>query len=154
MPKLKTKEEAYELCLSEGHIQHKEEINLEKIKSLIENAEINTNSSNLLAKAIDKSAKEWMNVYTLCYDALGIYAEALLLFEKIESNNHQCLFAALCLKYAHLELEWDFFESLRTKRNGINYYGERINHHDWRSIEMQMKLYLSTLKEEVKRKLS
>ena len=154
MPRLKTKDEAYDSCLSQGYVRPLEELNLEKIQSLIENAEININSANIIANAIDKNAKEWMNVFTLYYEAFRIYVEALLHFDKIESSNHQCLFAILCVKYSYLELDWDFIEQLRTKRHGVNYYGERVAYNEWKSVEVQMKLYVSTLRKELEHKIS
>ena len=45
------------------------------------------------------------------------------------------------------------FREVRTKRNGINYYGEHVTYNDWKSIEVQIKLYISTLKKEVEKKL-
>ena len=46
-----------------------------------------------------------------------------------------------------------FFEKVRTKRNGINYYGERVSYEDWKSIEVQMKIYISTLRKEITKRL-
>ncbi len=94
-----------------------------------------------------------MNVYTLHYDSIHLYAEALLIFGKISSANHQCLFAALC-NIKDLELNWDFFEKIRTMRNGINYYGRQVSFQEWKEVEMHFALYSSTLKKEIERRLS
>ena len=153
MPKPKTVSEAYQACLERGLVRDISEVNIEKVKSLIANAEININSATIIAKNISKEAKEWMNVFTLHYEALRIYAEALLLMEKIESPNHECLLATLCTQYPHLELEWNFLEGIRTKRHGVNYYGETITYQNWKSIEIQIKVYLQTLKKELKQKI-
>jgi uncharacterized protein (UPF0332 family) len=149
----KTIQEVYDSCHAEGFLKEAREVNKEKTNSLLENASINLNSAEILIRALDKNSKEWMNVFTLHYEALRTLAEALLLFENIKSNNHQCLFAALCMKFPHLELDWEFFERVRTKRNGVNYYGERIAYADWQAVEMQMKLYISTLRKEAEDKL-
>lgn len=149
MPKAKTLEEAYDFCLANGQFTSLNEVNIEKVKSLMENAEININSALILAKAIEKNAKEWMNVFTLHYEALRIYAEALLHLEKMTTANHQGLFAALCQKFSYLDLDWDFLERIRTKRNGINYFGERVTFEDWKSVEVQIKLYLSALRKKL-----
>lgn len=71
--------------------------------------------------------------------------------EKIKSDNHQCLFAYLCHHHPELELNWDFLEKIRTKRNGINYYGMPISFKDWKEIELQLKLYIKKLKEEIQK---
>ncbi|MBI2669434.1 hypothetical protein HYX14_06350 [Candidatus Woesearchaeota archaeon] len=149
MPKPKTAVEAYEYGLAQGLIHNISEVNQEKVRSLMQNAEINISSAAIIAKAIDSKAKEWMNVFTLHYEALRMYAEAVLHCEKIESPNHQCLFAALCIKFPHLSLDWEFLDRLRIKRNGLNYYGESITYADWKSVELPLNLYLSTLKKEL-----
>ena len=154
MPKVKTLEQAYNGCTTDGFFRILAEINIQKIESLIDNAETNINSAKIILNSIDKQAKEWMNVYTLHYEALRIYTEALLQFEKIESTNHQCLFSYLCLKFSDLELNWDFFEKIRTKRHGVNYYGEQINYEDWKAVEVQINLYLSTLRKELETKIA
>ncbi|MBI5072192.1 hypothetical protein HZA99_00070 [Candidatus Woesearchaeota archaeon] len=42
--------------------------------------------------------------------------DALIRFDKKKIANHQCLFAFLCKIHPELELSWDFFEKIRTKR--------------------------------------
>lgn len=153
MPRHKTLEETYDSCLTDGYIKNLAEMNVAKARALMENAQTNVNSAKILATALEKNAKEWLNVYTLHYEALRVYAEALLLLLKIDSPNHQCLFAALCMKYPHLELDWNFFEKIRTKRNGANYYGEQITWKDWKDVELQMNLYISTVQKELEAKL-
>lgn len=149
MRKPKTAEEAYNSCLTDGYINELREINIDKVKSLAENAQTNINSAQIIMKTIDKQAKEWMSVYTSYYEALRIYTDALLIFNKVDISNHQCLFAYLCIKHPHLELDWNFFEKVRTKRNGVNYYGEQVSFEDWKAVELQFKLYISTLKKEI-----
>ena len=82
-----------------------------------------------------------------------ILVESYLCFDRIKSLNHQCLFAYLCIKYPELELSWEFFEKIRTKRNGINYYGQPVTSEDWKEVELQFKLYISTIKKEIEKKI-
>ena len=154
MPPPKKPEEAYEACLRKGYLKNKDQVNTERIISLAENAETHCNSAEILAKGLGQDAKGWIDVFTLYYQTLHTYAEALLLFEKMQSDNHQCLLAAVCIKFPALELEWDFLERIRTKRNGINYYGEQITYQDWKSVKIQLKLYIATLKGEIKKRLA
>ena len=151
MPRPKTLPETYDSCLADGQVKACQDIDEQKIRSLLENASTNIESAEILSKNLARDAKGWMNVYTLYYEALRICAEALLLLVNIKSNNHQCLFAALCIKYAALDLDWNFFERIRTKRNGVNYYGQQITFSDWKSIDVQMKLYIFTLREEIEK---
>jgi len=153
MPKHKTLEEAYDSCTVDGYFKEIDKINDERIKSLLENAQIRLSAANIITEAITKKAAEWMNVYLNHYDALHIYTEVLLRFNKVAVSNHQCLFAFLCQKHSKLELEWDFFEKIHTKRNGSHYYGNKIEYDDWKEVEAQFKLYITTIQAEIKKKL-
>lgn len=75
-------------------------------------------------------------------------------FERIKTDNHQCLFAYLCEKHNALEFNWEFFEKIKTKRNGINYYGSPVTFSDFKEIELQFKLYSKKLIDEIKKKLN
>lgn len=148
MSKYKTNEECYDSCKSNGFFEKKGEVNIEKIKSNLKIAEED------LASAKDAMKKErWNSGYKLFYDVLHILVESYLCFDSIKSSNHQCLFAYLCIKHPNLELSWDFFEKVRTKRNGINYYGQPVIRDDWKTVEFQFNIYISTLKKEIEKKL-
>ena len=153
MRKPKTLEETYQSCVADGYINEIRELNHDKIRSLMQNADTSLKTAKIVIKAIKKHDKEWMSVLLGHYDALRIYAEALLLFSKLSIPNHECLFASLCVKHPELELDWNFLNNLRRKRNGINYYGEHVTYDDWKTVELQIKLYVSTLKQEVEKKL-
>lgn len=153
MPKYLECNEAYKSCSAKGNIKDLSEINLDLIRTLFENANTNLSSAKIIEKSISRDAKEWMNVYTLHYESIRLYAEALLRMANITSDNHQCIFAALLTKYPELELDWGFFEKIRTKRHGANYYGEAVNYSDWKEIHVQASLYISTLKKEIEIKI-
>lgn len=153
MPKHRTEEEVYGSCKSQGLIRNLEQVNIERIKSLMQNADICIDSAKALAKLLPKNDRRWMNVYTLHYDAIHLYAEALLIFERISSQNHQCLFAALCAKREGMEFDWNFFEKIRTARNGINYYGKQVGFEEFKEVEVQFVIYLSALKKEIEKRL-
>ena len=151
--KFENEDEAYDSCIAEAYVKIVSAVNKERIKSLLKNSAISSESADALAIALKPEDEKWMTVYTLYYDSLRICAEAFLLFDKISSSNHLCLFAALCTQHPELEFDWKFFEKVRTKRNASNYYGEKITYGDWKSSELQMKLYISTLKKEINKKL-
>ncbi|MEA2036771.1 MAG: hypothetical protein U9O94_04645 [Nanoarchaeota archaeon] len=149
MPKFKAAEECYDSCQTKGFFEKVEDTNIEKIKSNLKIAEED------LASAKDAVKKErWNSAYKLFYDVLHILVESYLCFDKMKSLNHQCLFAYLCIKHSQLELSWEFFEKIRTKRNGINYYGQPVSYEDWKAVELQFSLYISALKKEIGRKLA
>jgi len=153
MPKYLSRAEVYLKCKKEGRILFLEEIYLEKIKSTLNIAQADTESAVFLVKNLSKQGNQWSSVYKLYYAALHELAESLLQFDKIKIDNHQCLFAYLCEKHPELEFDWDFFEKVRTKRNGINYYGVPVDFEDWKEVELQLILYIKKLREEIKRRL-
>ena len=154
MPKYLTQEEAFLKCTKEGKFIITEEVNLERIKSAFKISVGDTGSADYLRKNILKESNHWNSVYKLYYDALHELAGSFLRFERIKIDNHQCLFAYLCEKHPELDFSWDFFEKIRTKRNGINYYGTPIDHNDWKEAEIQFKLYIKKLREEINKRLN
>jgi len=121
MPKYITQKEAFMKCKREGRFIVIEKVNIEKIKSTLSIAEGDIESANFIKKNLPKQSNRWNSVYKLYYDALHELVESLLKFKKIKIDNHQCLFAYLCEKNPELEFSWDFFEKVRTKRNGVHY---------------------------------
>jgi hypothetical protein len=154
MPKFKTKAEAYESCQETGCFRKLSNINNERIRSLVINADTNIDSAKTLSKCLQKEDKKWLNVYTMHYEAIRIYTEALLISNKIMSENHQCLFAYLCVEMPDLGFDWNFFENIRRKRNGVNYYGEQISYQEWKSLEAQFDMYIGILKKEIGKRLN
>src|SRR3989338_1766410 len=153
MPEYLTQKEAFVKCKREGKIIITEQVDEEKIKATLAIAEGDVESANILRKNLPKNSNQWNSIYKLYYDALHELAESFLQFEKVKIDNHQCLFSYLCEKHPQLEFSWDFFEKVRTKRNGINYYGTPVDSDDWREVELQFGLYIGKLREEIKKKL-
>jgi hypothetical protein len=87
------------------------------------------------------------------YDVLHQLVEAYLRFENIKVKNHLCLFVYLCVKHSELELNWDFFEKVRTKRNGIQYYGSLVTEKDWKEVTLEFDLTISLLKRKIEEKI-
>lgn len=84
-------------------------------------------------------------MFTLAYDALHLAAEAFLMKKGWKSTNHKCLFAFICNNHPEFELNWNFFEKMRTKRNGMHYYGTLITKESWKEIELEWKLAINAL---------
>jgi len=154
MPEFLTQPEAFLKCKKDGRFIVLEEVELGRIKSIFVIADADVNSADVLRKILDKNSPQWNSVYKLYYDAFHELAESFLKFDKVKIDNHQCLFAYLCEKHSELEFSWDFCEKVRTKRNGINYYGAPINFKDWKEVELQFILYVKKLKEEIRKKLN
>ena len=154
MPKYLTQEQAFEKCEIEGRFKPLKEIDLEKIKSTVNIAEGDFAAGKVLKKNLPKESNQWNGVLKLHYDSLHELVDIFLRFDKIKSENHQCLFAYLCEKHPELELDWDFLEKIRTKRNGINYYGIPINQEDWKEMGFTIELCIRTLKKAVEKKIN
>ena len=57
------------------------------------------------------------------------------------------------LNNSRLELDWEFLEIIRLKRNGINYRGLLLKYDDWKSLKLKFELHISALKKEIEKKL-
>ena len=96
---------------------------------------------------------QWTFVFRDYYESLRGFIEAFLLFDKISAENHQCKNAYICNKHPELELDWEFLETARLKRNAINYRGKMLNHSDWQNLKIQFDLHISTLKKAIEEKI-
>lgn len=154
MPKFKTLEEAYCSCKAGGHFKIREAVSKEQIETMAHISGIFLESAQDLMKVIDRKSPKWSVVYTLHYDAIRELVEIIVLLDNKKIANHQCLFAYLCKNHPELDLDWNFFEKIRTKRNGLDYYGSLITYEDWKEVEVQTKLCLSALKKAVEEKIN
>lgn len=151
MPKYLTQQEAFLKCEKEGKFVPIEELDIDKVKSMLTIARVDQNSADILIKNIFEKSDNWSSVYKLYYDVLHQLAEAYLRLHNIKIDNHQCLFAYLTEKYPLLEMNWEILEKLRTKRNGINYYGTLVGFKDWKEVELPFHLYINKIREEILR---
>ncbi|MBN1386692.1 hypothetical protein JW968_07030 [Candidatus Woesearchaeota archaeon] len=148
MSNFRSKEEVHKRCMSDRYLVYLEQVDFGKIMT---NIEITKGDTEVAEQAI--FSKNWNTGLKLYYDILRTLAATYLLFEKVRSINHQCLFAYLCVKHPELDLDWSFFERFRTKRNGIHYYGNPIYEKDWKGIQVQALLYIKTLSAAIENKL-
>lgn len=151
MREMRTLSDALALCRAKGQILPIAEPDMDRISSLIAFSEADIQSGEKLAAGLEKNSLLWNNVYSSYYDALHKLVCALLRLDNIQSLNHLCLFAYVCERYTSLDLDWEFFERVRTKRNGIHYYGQKATNDDWKAISVQMKFVISTLKRELEK---
>jgi uncharacterized protein (UPF0332 family) len=131
MRQFENQEEAYDWCLNEGNYIPAEEYSIERI-----NANLTIAKEDLEIAKGAAAKKRWNSTFKLYYDIIHQLAEAFLLFDKIKSKNHLCLFTNLCVEYPELELDWGFFEAIRTKRNGLHYYGTLVTNKDWKEVAL------------------
>lgn len=153
MPKLKTLEQAYCSCEAGGHFRIRESVSKEQIATMFHISNIFLESAQDLMKGLEKKSLKWSVVYTLHYDAVRELADIIALFDNKKIANHQCLFAYLCKNHPEMDLDWNFFEKIRTKRNGLDYYGSLITYENWKEVEVQMKIYFNALKKAVEERI-
>src|SRR3990167_7312837 len=145
-------DKTYKFCTSTGNIKEKS-VDIELIKSLKIVAEKGLEFINRKSKDIPKDSTDWTFVFRDHYESLQGLIEAYLLFDGIKADNHQCKNAYLCFKHPELELDWDFLEIIRLKRNAINYRGQLLKYEDWNTLRLRFELHISALKKELEKKL-
>ena len=146
-------DETYNKCLARGQLTEKNEVDAELIKSLKDVAEKGLKFIKDKEKSIKEESSDWTFVFRDYYEALRNLIEALLLFDKIEAENHQCKNAYLCSKHPELDVDWQFLETIRLKRNAINYRGQLLKYDDWKKLKLQFDLHINLLKNKIDEKL-
>ena len=153
MHKPETQQERYARCSVEGSFVPVAEDDFGQIRTMLTLSLRDWQGvKNWITKS-DKDGPEWNGIFKLHYDVLHQLAEAFLLFSRMKIKTHECLFAYLCEKHPELEFDWNFLEDVRKKRNRSVYYGEPITYSVWKRAELQINLYISTLKKLVEEKL-
>src|SRR3989304_5379523 len=145
-------DKTYKLCVSMGSIKEKSK-DIELIKSLKIVAEKGLEFINSKSKDIPKDSTDWTFVFRDHYESLRGLIEAYLLFDGIEADNHQCKNAYTCFKHPELEFDWEFLETVRLKRNAINYRGQLLEYDDWKHLKLKFELHINALKKEIEKKL-
>ena len=145
-------EKTYKLCMRTGAIKEKK-IDIELIKSLKSVAEKGLEFINSKSKDIPKDSTDWTFVFRDYYESLRGLIEAYLLFDETSADNHQCKNAYICFKHSELELDWEFLETIRLKRNAINYRGQLLKYEDWKTFKIKFELHINMLKKEIEKKL-
>lgn len=138
--------------MSTGSIKEKNP-DIELIKSLKVVAEKCLEFINKQSKDIPKDSTDWTFVFRDHYESLRGLIEAYILFEGIGADNHQCKNAYICFKHQELELDWEFLETIRLKRNSINYRGQLLKHDDWKPLKLKFELYINVLRKGIEKKL-
>ncbi len=146
-------DKTYKLCISTGNIKEKA-VDIELIKSLKIVAEKGLEFINSKAKDIPKDSTDWTFVFRDYYESLRGLIEAYLLFDGIGADNNQCKNAYICFKHPELELDWEFLETIRLKRNAINYRGQLLKYDDWKVLKLKFQLHINALKKEIEKKLA
>jgi len=135
-------------CKKKGLLFNTQDIDILKIKSILKNAETDFRTANFL---LENKKESVSSIYKLYYDALHEITTAFILFDKIKSYNHQCLFAFLCNKY---RFDLNIFEKIRIKRNRISYYGEILSSSEFNFLINCIQHNYKKLHAKIEKKLS
>ena len=146
-------DKTYDKCMATGSIKEKNTADIELIKSLKNVAERGLSFIKRESKNLKKDSDDWTFVFRDYYESLRGLIEAFLLFYKIVAENHQCKNAYICFKHPELDLDWNFLETIRLKRNAINYRGQLLNYEDWIKFKLQFELHVNKLKAEIEKRL-
>jgi len=148
----RTSENIYDRCIADGYFTPLFP-NEEQVKTMLQLALTDLEAAKEWVKKTPKESGAWNAIYKLHYDILHSLIEAFLRLGKIKARTHECLFAHVCIKHPELELSWNFFEKIRSKRNRSLYYGDAITYQDWKEAKLQLNLYINTLKKAIEEKL-
>ena len=140
----------YDRCLAEGNIIVKENIDINKAKSILTSIENELN----IAKEIRKlKINTESHLFKTFYDILRELIDAFIIFDKIKILNHICLFNYIVISHPELEFDWEILDGIRKLRNKICYYGKSLSKDKWNNYDFQLNTYISTLKNLVENKI-
>lgn len=148
MPKEKTPEEVYNDLVTQGLY---EEANLDK-DEIQKVGKLAMEDYEYGKKLRQNKDANWRVIFNIHYDAIRELCDMLMRFKKQKISNHQGLFAFIILNYPELELDWNFFEKVRSIRNKNKYAGEDIAKEKWKEVELRFDLYISTLSKEIEKR--
>ena len=145
-------DKTYRLCTSTGKLNEKT-IDFELIASLKAVAEKSLEFVRKISTTIPKESTDWTFVFRDYYESLRNLIEAIMLFDGIAAENHQCKNAYVCFKHPELVLNWNFLETVRLRRNAINYRGQLLIFKEWDQYRLQFDLHINLLKLELDKRL-
>ena len=153
MPRFKTSKEVYDSCVKDTCYKTQNEVDIVKIKHKVALSSADLDFARPQMPKLPKDSLQWSTVYKLHYDAFHQVCEAFIQFDRVKSEKHQCLFAYIIEKHPELDFDWAFLEKIRTARNGIQYYGTPSSYQEWNDIELQINLYINTLRKVIDEKI-
>ena len=154
MLKDRTLSVTFKSCTNEGSFNPLAKIDVDQVRAMFDVAMADFETVRDWSKKAAKESGQWNAIYKLAYDVLHTLSEASLVFDKMKARTHECVFAYLCEKHSEFEFDWNFFEKVRTVRNRSIYYGEPASYKHWKEIELQVMLYINTLKGTIEKKLN
>ena len=134
---------AYDKCVNTGSIRKANDVDSEKAKTLLENAELDIDSLKDATTLFEKKNNFgflWSNHYEIIRQLVA----GILLFEKVISDNHKCLYAYICTKHGEWDIDWKTIETMRLLRNGVHYEGRSVSAETWKEYKLKFQVYTQT----------
>lgn len=131
----------YDKCVNSGSIKKANEVDSEKAKTLLENAELDIDSLKD-ATALFEKKNNFGLLWTNHYEIIRQLVAGILLFEKIISDNHKCLYAYICTKHKEWDIDWKTIETMRLLRNGVHYDGRPVSADIWKEYKLKFHIYI------------
>lgn len=142
----------FKRCMSTGCIKERS-VDVELIKSMKLVAMKGLEFIDKKSLDISTESTDWTFVFRDYYESLRGLIEAYLRFDGIEADNHQCKNAYICHEHPELDLDWEFLETIRLKRNYINYRGQLLKYDDWKGLKLKFRLHIEVLRKAVEKML-
>lgn len=143
---------AYDKCVDSGSIKKANEVDSEKAKTLLENAELDIDSFKD-ATALFEKKNNFGLLWSNHYEIIRQLVAGILLFEKVISDNHKCLYAYICTKHQEWDVDWKTIETMRLLRNGVHYDGRPVSAETWKEYKLKFEIYTNTFIKILKEKL-
>ncbi len=151
--KIENLETTFRLCLKNGSVREKAK-DVELIRSLRGVSEKGLEFIKKKSGDIPKDSTDWTFVFRDYYESLRCLIEALILFDRVEADNHQCKNACACAKHPELDLDWEFLETIRLKRNLVNYRGQLLTYEEWNGFKPKFESHIEILGKAIDKRLA
>ena len=139
--KIKVLDKVYNQCVIEGLLQKPEQIDNEKAKSLLDIVEQDLDTLKDIIPIMEKK-KNFGMIWKNQYEIVRQLVQGILIFEKVKSENHQCMFAHLCK--GKKDIDWETVETIRLLRNGVHYQGRPVSAEIWKEYKVKFEVYIRT----------
>ena len=149
---IKELDEVYDSCLAKGHIYYLVEADFERVKTMLWIVELDIAANESVSHAVEKM-RNYSLLWKSRYDVIRQLVDAILLLEKVKSNNHQCLYAFMCTKHPEWDIDWKTIETMRLLRNGAYYEGRPVTQESWKEFKLKFDIYIKTFLAILKEKL-
>lgn len=143
---------AYNKCVDSGSIKKANEVDVEKAKTLLENAELDIDSLKDTTALFEKK-NNYSFLWANHYEIIRQLVAGILLFEKIISDNHKCLYAYICTKHEEWDIDWETIETMRLLRNSVHYEGSPVSAESWKEYKLKFQVYIQTFIKIIKQKI-